>query len=804
MNAGRDPAARNSGVAGRDQRPRASRESRSRLFVPRSGRVARGFLAGLFSIALLVTAILIVRSRRAGSLSPFPPLAGRPAEHPTFEDFTGSQSCAECHASQFAAWSRSTHGRAGGAPDGDLLLRAFDGRPIRFADATVIPSTSPEGTRSFVVRWDGRPEQRFVIEGVVGGGHMVGGGTQGYLTRYDDGTLRFLPFERIRRENTWFCNTNTRLNRGWLPITATLRLADCGDWPPIRVFGNLPRFANCQECHGSQIEVAPEPQRPELTRLRSLSIDCEACHGPGRDHIATVRSGTVTTNIGMQPLAALSKEASVAVCLRCHALKDGLQRGWLAGREFDDYYSVKLPLISAEDVFADGRIRTFAYQQGHLWSDCFVSGSMTCVDCHDPHTQDYRDANYRPLPDRFADEQCTSCHPSKAADPTSHTHHAANSTGSRCVSCHMPYLQEPEVGDALRYARSDHTIPIPRPAADATLGIFNACQTCHVERDAASVERQATEWWGTLKPRPAGVDALIRLKSGDTTALRDALAATAGGRHAPAEMLALGALFESRLRPDMSDLDAETRDRLRSAAASPDPDIAAIALAALHYSRGDDPRTRSFLIDRLGRLRSNALAIRRRWVVLLGAAADAHRERGEYDAAVRTYGKALEIDPEDASVYLNLGLALAAQGRANDAETAFQRSIAIDSTSVLAWVNLGISRASHGDHGGAISAYQSASRVNPNDALPWYNLGNLYLRASRTEDAAHAYERAVTLSPGLAEASFNLARARIISGQLDEARAALRDGLEFQPGNDAARQALAQIDSVLRSRSRAR
>ena len=31
--------------------------------------------------------------------------------------------------------------------------------------------------------------------GVVGGGHMVGGGTQGFLWQHEDGSLRLLPFE---------------------------------------------------------------------------------------------------------------------------------------------------------------------------------------------------------------------------------------------------------------------------------------------------------------------------------------------------------------------------------------------------------------------------------------------------------------------------------------------------------------------------------------------------------------------------------------------------------------------------------
>src|SRR5690606_36015804 len=93
-------------------------------------------------------------------------------------------------------------------------------------------------------------------------------------------------FELARREDVWFCNTGTRLDGGWLPITRDMRLADCGDWPPVRVQGQVDRRANCQQCHGSGIEVAPEAGRPAATHIRSWAVDCESCHGPARRHVA--------------------------------------------------------------------------------------------------------------------------------------------------------------------------------------------------------------------------------------------------------------------------------------------------------------------------------------------------------------------------------------------------------------------------------------------------------------------------------------------------------------------------------------
>jgi len=770
-------------------------------------------LAGSAVLGLVAVAVAILVFLRDDDTPPlpFPPPASPTGIAIAFEDFAGADACADCHAAQDSAWSVSTHGRAGGDPSRALLVRAFDSRPIRFRDAVVTPTRAAGGKHAFVIARPGQPDQLLPVDGVVGGAHMVGGGTQGFVTRDEDGTVRFLPFELIRRENVWFCNSNTRLDQGWVPITADMALADCGDWPPIRTLGNVPRYATCQECHGSQIEVTAAPGRPNETRYISLAINCESCHGPAARHVTLMRDRMAsdpslqkpapetspTPDIGLTSLATLSKDASLEVCFRCHALKDALAPGYLPGKPFADFYSLRLPLLSDATVFADGRIRSFAYQQGHLWSDCYLSGSMTCVDCHEPHAQGYRDANGAPLPGRFDDGQCTACHPSKADRIEQHTHHAAVSPGSRCVACHMPYLQEPEVGSHLRYARSDHTIPLPRLDFDAGLGIEIACAACHQDLTADSLQSAAESWWGELKPHHALVAGLAaagdRPDRGSLIALLDAEAPP----HAMAELTVLGLLLRDHLAPDGDRLEPALARRLELAAASADPDFAALGLAALHWSRGNQRATRQFLIDRIGSLGPAENAVRNRWGVLLGFLGDRARKNGDAARAMTAYRKALEVTPADAAVLMNLGLAFVAAGDPIAAENAYLASIAADSMRSLTWVNLGIARAARGDAGGAVSAYERALRADPYDPLAWFNLGNVYLRADRPADALEPYARAVRHAPGMAPAHFNLARALIALDRLAEARTALRSGLEFEPSNTAAREALMHIDSTL-------
>lgn len=773
------------------------------------------YIVAVASISLLILAgVFLLRGR--SSLQAFPPPPSEPAMRTvSMEDFAGAEACASCHQEQFAGWQSSTHGRAGGTAS-TRAVAPFDGRPIRFRDATVTPIVDGRGQYSFVIRQDGRPERTLVIDGVIGGAHMVGGGTQGFVARWPDGSVRFLPFEWTRNEATWFCNTDLRLGRGWLPITPDLALADCGDWTPVRTLGDLPRFASCQQCHGSQIVVSPAPSRPNQTRYTGLEINCESCHGPARRHADAMAAGPAPTpgaalreddtgDAVPVVLGTLSKDASLDVCFQCHALKDALKPGYLPGMPFEEHYSIGLALLSDEPVFADGRIRTFAYQQGHLWSDCYVSGSMTCTDCHDPHDQSYRDANGLPLPNRFADGQCTACHASKAADVERHTMHPDDSPGSRCVACHMPYLQEPAVGQALRYARSDHTIPLPRPAFDASLGIEVACAQCHGDLPVDSLQARTLAWWGTLEPHHplvAGMASESVRTSRDSLAallIRTAQTPRDGSppppRHIAAEVLALGTLLRDHLAPDGGALPRQLEDRLRVAAVDAEPDIAALGLAAIHWTRGDHPASRRFLIERLDSLDRQGSAVRSRWAVLLGFLGDNAREAGTPLLAITAYRKALDIRPADAAILTRLGLAYGAAGDRAAANDALQRAIGADSAYALAWLNLGVLRASQGDAAGATAAYAGALRADSTDALAWLNLGNAELRAGRLERAIEHYRSALTYDPALAPAHFNLARALIALGRTDDARIALRNGLDFEPDNALARNVLAELNA---------
>jgi Flp pilus assembly protein TadD len=734
-------------------------------------------LVAAAGVALVVTAGTVARRMRAAPAFP-PPAHAAPDTGPVFGDFVGAETCGQCHAGEYEAWSRSTHGRAGGTPTPERVIAPFDGRPLRFRDGVMTPSVTASGRFIFTVAQPNRPVRTFQVDAVVGGGFMAGGGTQAFFTRFPDGTLRFLPFDYSRAERRFFCNTLGRANRGWVPITAELALADCGDWPPRRILGNSARFQTCQQCHGSQIEVVLDTiARRHETRFTTLAINCESCHGPGREHVDLARSGLLTSDIGMRSLATLTKDQSLEACFQCHAAKTALEPGYLPGKPLQKHFALKLPLLLDTIYHPDGRTRSFAYQEGHLASDCYLNGSMTCVDCHDPHTQRYRDVGGRPLSGRLSNGQCLGCHASKAEPLERHTHHPAASPGSRCVSCHMPYLQQPNVGRRVRYARSDHAIPIPRPAFDNRLGVENACRQCHGDRSVGELETQVAAWYGELKPHPEAVTAAVFGRGLSDTAAPD--------RHSWAEFTGLTKMIEGQARPDV--------ERLKRRTTSADPDVQALALATLHLTHGADPGVRRFLARQLSALGSRDGLVRNRWVWILRVRGDAYLARGDHESALAAYEKAQEIKPGDAEVLRNLGVAYSRLRDYASAVEHFSNSLAADPGDPQTLVGLGFALMQQGDPDGAMAAHRRAIAVSPWDPAGYANLAMVQLQRGATQPAIDTLRRALALDPGLADAYFLLARAYAALGRLDDAAAELRRGLEFDPRNAAALRMLETI-----------
>ena len=176
-------------------------------------------------------------------------------------------------------------------------------------------------------------------------------------------------------------------------------------------------------------------------------------------------------------------------------------------------------------------------------------------------------------------------------------------------------------------------------------------------------------------------------------------------------------------------------------------------------------------------------------VVLLGlagcssAAGDAFVQRGlrayqnqDFDLAVTELERALQHETasyELEEVYTLLGRAYEAKKDYPGAIAAHLKAIELDPEFHTAWVNLGIAYRLNGNLDEAEESYMDALRLEPNYAELHASLGALYIFKNEPERALQTLKHAIELDPQLAVAHANIAVAYALTGRFEQAEAAL-------------------------------
>jgi len=145
----------------------------------------------------------------------------------------------------------------------------------------------------------------------------------------------------------------------------------------------------CGACHTTGFK--PEGHQNDLKGIKGTwaaeGIQCEACHGPGSDHVKSPNSGNIV------------KDGSTSACGQCHV------RG-------------NVDKIPAKKGF----IRHHEQLNEHLASP---HKNFTCVTCHNPHKR----AQFSIV------TSCANCHKTLASMYKGST---MERVGVQCIDCHMP------------------------------------------------------------------------------------------------------------------------------------------------------------------------------------------------------------------------------------------------------------------------------------------------------------------------------------------------------------------------------
>jgi predicted CXXCH cytochrome family protein len=129
-------------------------------------------------------------------------------------------------------------------------------------------------------------------------------------------------------------------------------------------------------------------------------------------------------------------------------------------------------------------------------SACFEGGELSCLSCHSMHSSDPDDQLAERALGRQGDDACLQCHAAYADDIEAHTFHDPESSGSRCVNCHMPHT----VYGLLKNIRS-HWIDSPNATTTVETGRPNACELCHLDRSLGWVASRLESRYGQPQPK---------------------------------------------------------------------------------------------------------------------------------------------------------------------------------------------------------------------------------------------------------------------------------------------------------------
>ena len=162
----------------------------------------------------------------------------------------------------------------------------------------------------------------------------------------------------------------------------------------------------------------------------------------------------------------------------------------------------------------------------------------------------------------------------------------------------------------------------------------------------------------------------------------------------------------------------------------------------------------------------------------------ANERTGNYAAAVRTYRRGLEIEPDNVELLNATGFSLFQMGRSEEAVPVLEHALSVDPQHWKAHNNMALVAVDIGELELAEAHYRESLAIEAQPAI-YNDLGFVLARQGLLEEAVEAYREAIALQPDFNAAHYNLAGALAGIGELAGAEQHLRIVLESDPSANA-------------------
>jgi tetratricopeptide (TPR) repeat protein len=639
--------------------------------------------------------------------------------------YVGARACAKCHGEISHQWEHSLHGQmmrpaTAGSVEGD-----FAQSRIVLRGSTYL--LQQRNGNYFITESDlnGKPKEHHVDYTL--GSRRV----QQYLTTLADGRIIVLP-------PTW-----DNIAKRW---RHDVDIGNPEEDPAaqIQIWNKT-----CYSCHVSQ-----ERKNFDIEQLRyattwqDFGINCERCHGPGKEHVAAaieVKAANGQTHAAaykrvidksMVNPAYLDAARSTMICAQCHSFRDIYVDDFKAGSNYYDFFlpimEYRLPNSHDPAYWPDGRPRWLSNEAVALWqSQCFLKGGAACSTCHS-QAHDINVEHDSRL-HSGSDALCVGCHRTIATHLATHTHHRQNSPGSSCIACHMPRIV---VGIETNF--HDHSMSIPVPENTLRHSIPNACNLCHKDKDAAWAMLQMNVWYGAQSREKfvERADAFTGARKGDASViptLLNILSDVSGGPILRANAAGYLAGFPN---------DPDAYNAVFHSFSDPEPLVRATAAFDLRPRAAQReevaPQLVSLLRDPVATVRMSAAIA----LVAMGVRQLPGEDGQRFEQAKELYNGRAALNSDDAQQQFAAGRFYFLAGEMDRAERALRGALKLDAA-IQAQYLLAQVLVQKGDEK---SAHQILEEIPRND--PQYTRAQQLLASLEAKDAAKNGEAGKTGPPG--------------------------------------------------------
>jgi tetratricopeptide (TPR) repeat protein len=391
-------------------------------------------------------------------------------------NFVGSQACASCHGSQHKDWQGSHHDLAMQLPTSSTVLGNFNDASFIYNGTT---TSFFKKADKYFVRTDGEDGAltEFPVDYVFGVYPL-----QQYLLPLSRGRWQALSI-------AWDARPKAEGGQRWYHLYPD-ESVDYKD--PLHWTGPYQNWnTRCAECHSTKLEKKYNSvTKAFATSFTEINVGCEACHGPGKNHLELAAAKTLgSSKNGGFPMSLaqrgqwqftegsdiasrvspLESRTQIDSCGRCHSRR-GTLGDYHYGADLLDTHRLSMP--QSPLYYHDGQIRDEDYVYGSFVQSKMHVAGVVCSNCHEPHSLRLRvddGASHNSV--------CSQCHKPAIYDVPQHSHHKPGSSGAQCSNCHMPETTYMGVDP-----RRDHSLRIPRPDLSVVMGTPNACNQCHTDQ----------------------------------------------------------------------------------------------------------------------------------------------------------------------------------------------------------------------------------------------------------------------------------------------------------------------------------